>query len=328
MRGLLVVVALAGCGDDDQVFHLPDAPVPPAARGIYVTQAGNSILVFALDATGDVAPARTISGAATGLDLPIGFDVEPVTGDLFVANRRGGTVTVYPPMASGDVAPVKTLTATGMGSPEGVAFTTSGELFVSTCPGCGAGNGGEVGVWHFPAGTSASDRTIGGATNASTMLTNPGSIAVDPDTGQIVIGNSFGGNVSTWEPTASGDGAPARMFSPGAINLQSIAVAGGTVFVTDGSPSKIVQMFPTSATGTPASTSLANGGPLDVMYPGGVAVDGSEDPPVIYLADYSGNAIHVIRLNGKAPDVTVASVDVIRGPATGLAMPLGIRLVK
>lgn len=118
------------------------------------------------------------------------------------------------------------------------------------------------------------------------------------------------------------------MFSPGPINLQSIAVAGNTVFVTDGSASKIVQMFPTSATDMPASASFGNGGPLDVSYPGGVAVDGSESPPVIYLADFSGNAVHVIHLAGTSPDFTVASVDVIKGASTRLAMPLGIRIVK
>lgn len=328
MRHLLLVVALVGCGDDDQVFHLPDAPIPPAARGIYVTLPGNAIAVFPLDAKGDVAPLRTISGAATGLNLPLGIDVEPVTGNLFVANRRGGTVTVYNPMASGDVAPLQTLTATGMGSPEGVAFTTSGELFVSTCPGCGAANGGDVGLWHFPANSTTSDRRVGGTSNAATMFTNPSSIWIDPATGELVVGNSFGGNVSTWDPAASGDVAPTRAFSPGSINLQSLAVAGGTVFVTDGTPTKIVQMFATSATGTAQATALANGGALNVQYPGGIAIDGSEDPPVIYLADYTGNAIHVIHLAGTAPAFTLGAVDVIKGPSTGLTMPIGVRLIK
>jgi DNA-binding beta-propeller fold protein YncE len=325
MRGWLVVALLGACGGDDAVHHLPDAPIPPAARGIYVTLPGNAIAVYSLDAKGDVAPLRTISGAATGLDLPLGIDVEPVTGDLFVANRRAGTVTVYPAMASGDVAPIKTLTAAGMGSPQGVAFMPTGELFVSTCPGCGQGNGGEIGIWHFPPGSTTSDRRLGGA---ATQFTNPSSIWLDPDSGELVVGNSFGGNVSSWDPAASGDVAPKRAFSPGAINLQSLAVAGGTVFVTDGSPSKIVQMFATNATGTPTAASLANGGSLNVSYPGGIAVDGSESPPVIYLADFFGNAIHVIRLSGTAPDYTLGTVDVIRGPASGLTMPLGVRLIK
>ena len=327
-RTLLLTACLAACGGDDQVHHLADAPIPPAARGIYITLPGNAIAVFPLEAKGDVAPLRTISGNMTGLNLPLGIDVEPVTGNLFVANRRGGTVTVYNPMTSGNVAPLATLTAMGMGSPEAVAFAPSGELWVSTCPGCGASNGGDSGLWHFPAGSTTSDRRLGGTSNANTMFTVPGSLWLDPDTGELVVGNSFGGNVSIWDPSASGDVAPSRSFSPGSINLQSLAVAGSTIFVTAGVSSSIVQMFSTSSTGTPTPATLGSGNGLSVQYPGGIAVDGSENPPVIYLADYMGNAIDVIHLSGDAPGYKVASVDVISGPTTGLVMPIGVRLIK
>jgi DNA-binding beta-propeller fold protein YncE len=324
---LLLITCLAACGSDDQVHHLGDAPIPPQARGIYITQAG-AVSMFALDATGDVAPIRTITGTATGLSVPIGFDVEPVTGNLYVANRTGGTVTVYPPDGTGNRTPEKTLTATGMGSPEGVAFTTAGDLFVSTCPSCGTANGGQVGVWHFAPNSTTSDRTIGATTNASTGFTNPGTLAIDPDTGELVVGNSFGGNVATFLQSASGDVAPAHAFVPAATNLQSIAVGGGIVFVTSPGGGGVVQMYTTSATGTPTPASISNGGALMVNYPGGVAVDLVESPPVIYLADYFGNALHVIHTAGTAPDLTVARVDVIKGPATGIQGPLGIRVVR
>ncbi|CAN5905609.1 hypothetical protein BH11MYX3_BH11MYX3_18290 [soil metagenome] len=324
---VLPLIAL-GCGDDDRVHHLADAPIPPAARGLYVTQEGGSIAVFALDATGDAAPIRSISGPATGLNLPIGIDVEPVTGFLYVANRRAGTVTVYTPEAIGDVAPVKTLTATGMGSPEGVAFTTAGDLYVSTCPGCGGGNGGQTGVFRFSAGSTTSDATLGGAANANTGFTNPGSIAIDPDTGELVIGNSFMGNISTFSAGVSGDVAPARAFSPGSLNLQSIAVAAGTVFVAAPGSGSVLKMFPTSATGTPAPTMIQNGGALSVTYPGGVFVDGGGSSPVLYIVDYMGNAVHIVHTTGVAPDLSVATVDTIRGAATTLSGPLWVRLVR
>ncbi len=324
----LLLLALAACGEDSRVHHLADAPFPPAARGLYVTQEGGSIVVFAPDATGNAAPVRTIAGAATGLNLPIGIDVEPVTGFLYVANRRAGTVTVYPPEAIGDVGPVKTLTATGMGSPEGVAFTTSGDLYVSTCPGCGGGNGGQIGVFRFSAGSTASDATLGGTSNASTGLTNPGSLAIDPDSGELVIGNSFGGNISTFPAGASGDVLPVHAFSPGAINLQSIAVAAGTVFVAAPGSGSVLQMFPTGATGTPAPTLIKNGGALSVTYPGGVFVDGGGSSPVLYIVDYMGNAIHIVHTTGVAPELVVGSVDTIRGAATTLSGPLWVRLVR
>jgi len=325
--GCLFMLLVAACGDDSRVHHLPDGPpFPDAAKGIYVTLAGNKLTVYALDAVGDAAPLRTISGAATGLNLSLGFDVQPGTGDLFVANRMGGTVTVYPPEATGNVAPTKTLMATGMGSPAGVVFATNGDLYVSTCPGCGASNGGLSGVFRFPAGSNTSDATLGGTTNTNTMFTNPG-VTIDPDTGNLVVGNSFGGNVSTFPASATGDVAPIRAFSPGAINLQSVGVAAGTVFVTSGTGAAI-QMFPIGATGTPTPVTMANGGMLNVNYPAGLFIEGAGTQPVIYLADFFGNKIHIIQTAGSAPAFTVASVQTIEGPSTGLVMPIGVKIVR
>jgi hypothetical protein len=329
LHAVVVAAGLAACGGDDAVHHLPDAPIPPipeAARGIYITQ-GAGISVFALDATGDVAPVRTISGSMTGLSVPLGFDVEPGTGFLYVANRTGSTVTVYPPDGAGNIAPLKTLTAPGMGSPASVVFTPTAELFVATCPNCGTSAGGQIGVFHFAPGAMTSDRRIGGATNAMTGFTNPG-VTLDVATGLLVIGNSFGGNVSTFTQDASGDVAPLRSFQPMASNLQSIAAGGDTIFVTDPGGAGLIQMYPLAATGSPTPATINNGGMLAVNYPGGVAVDLASDPPVIYLADYFGNALHVIHLAGSAPGFTVGSVEVIKGASTGLNGPGGIRVVR
>ena len=44
--------------------------------GIYVTTVGNKVLVFPLTASGNAAPSRVITGAATGLALPIGMAMD------------------------------------------------------------------------------------------------------------------------------------------------------------------------------------------------------------------------------------------------------------
>lgn len=67
--------------------------------GIAVTDlgtlgAGESVLEFAADATGDVAPVKKISGPATQLSAPTAIAVLPF-GALAVANSTGGSVTVY-----------------------------------------------------------------------------------------------------------------------------------------------------------------------------------------------------------------------------------------
>jgi hypothetical protein len=232
MRGTLpLLIALAaGCTtSDDTKHHYLDAATavdatPAVAPGIYVTNPGGAILVFASDATGDVAPIRTITGPSTKLSVPIGLAVDG-QGQLYVANRTGSAVTVYAPTASGDAAPIRTITATGMGSPETLALGPAGDLFVATCPGCGTAAGGIAGVFHVPAGASTSDTSLTGPT---TGMTFP-SLAGDPG-GELVVANSFGGVVGTFAAGATGDAAPLRSFQPaGSQNIQGAVAGGGLI---------------------------------------------------------------------------------------------------
>src|SRR6202020_734490 len=99
---------LVACGGDG-VRHITDAPPSSAGSdaggsgsgsavnlstpGIYVTNASNTISIFAIDATGNAAPVRAITGSATGLALPIGVQVDHLN-NIYVANRVGSTITV------------------------------------------------------------------------------------------------------------------------------------------------------------------------------------------------------------------------------------------
>ena len=51
-------------------------------------------------------------------------------------------------------------------------------------------------------------------------------------------------------------------------------------------------------------------------------------PPVVYLVDFSGNAIYVIQTSGVPPNLTLQSVTTISGQATGLSEPLDVLVVK
>ena len=310
---------------------VPQAPPQDAgsgtpAAGIYVTEVGNSVLVFPLTASGNTPPMRTLSGPATGLSLPIGI-ANDSQGNLYVANREGSTVTVYPAMASGNTAPVRTLTATGMSSPQGLAVAVGDDVYVSTCPGCGESAGGETAIFHFPAQATASDFSIFGE---DTDLFYPGSIALGdntPDVGQVLyVANAFGDDVVSFNPGASGDAVPFARFNPldEEANIQSMAYGGSTLFI--GLPGTGVGLFPTNSTGNPnPSSSLL---PSGFDYPGGVAVDTSVTPPVVYLVDYGGNAIYILHTAGTLPNLTIASITTISGASTGLDGPLDILVVK
>ncbi len=325
---------------DDQNNHavslrvLPPPPAPPPppdggtgsqAAGIYVA-VRDSVLVFPLSANGNTAPLRTITGAQTGLSQPIGVAMDS-QGNLYVANRGGSTVTVYAPMANGNVAPLRTLTATTMGAPEGLAMAVGDDLFVAACPSCGETPGGDTAVFHFPAGATTNDFVIEGA---NTDLSSPVGIAlgdVVPASGQqpLYVANSFGGDVVTFSPGATGNATPLATFNPGdETQIQSLAYGSNTLLLGD--PNVGVTLFPTNASGnaTPSSSLVPSG----FEYPGGVFVDVSVSPPTVYLADWEVNALYVIHTAGTLPNLSIESVVTISGGATGLDEPLGVLVVK
>jgi hypothetical protein len=322
---LAVLLLVTACGDDS-ARHIIDSPKglgPQVAPGIYVTTAASSILAFDLAATGDAAPFRTISGATTMLSLPIGLTVDH-DGNIYAANRTGSAVTVYGPTASGDVAPIRILTATGMLSPQGLLRGPDDDLIISTCPGCGSSAGGDVGVYHFPRGSDTSDYSI---TGTATGFTVPSSPAIDFATNTLVVGNSFGGAIETFSTGQQGNVAPMGSFTPagGGYNLQSLSLGTTTIAMT--SPTTGIDFFARDATGTAAPLASIPASAFGLSYPGGIYIDTTVTPTLIYLIDYTGNAIHVLEMAGTEPNQTISAMHTIGGPATMLSSPLDIVVV-
>jgi sugar lactone lactonase YvrE len=99
---------------------------------IYVANIAGSITVFAAGATGNVAPLRTITGAATGLNGPGGITLDS-SGKIYVANGNGNSITVFAAGANGNVAPVTTIAgaSTLLAEPDGLVVGSNGSLFVT-----------------------------------------------------------------------------------------------------------------------------------------------------------------------------------------------------
>jgi hypothetical protein len=331
LAGALALALTACGGDGDPATPPPVATTTPtsngsATPGIYVTNQNNSVTVFALDASGNATPARTISGANTGLSLPIGIGVDR-QGNLYVANREGGTVGVFPVDASGNVAPTRSISSPGMGSPQGIALGAGDDLYVATCPNCGGGNGGDTGVFHFATNATASDYEIAGA---NTGFTVPVGVNLDKDK-NVYVANAFGGNVAVFAPGNSGNTLPIRSFTMnqgGNAQSQNLGANSGANAFAIGMPGRGVQLYDTTASGAadPVAT-LAASSSFPLSYPAGVFFDNSVTPPVVYVNDYGASAIYVIQTAGTAPNLTIASVRTIQGGATGLSAPLGITVV-
>jgi DNA-binding beta-propeller fold protein YncE len=68
-----------------------------------------SITFHADDAKGDAAPLRTIEGDLTGLNWPMGIDVDVTHDEIAVANYGDSSVRIFRRGVGGDVGPVRTI---------------------------------------------------------------------------------------------------------------------------------------------------------------------------------------------------------------------------
>ena len=85
---------------------------------VYVANDGeNSILVFRVTDSGDVAPYRIIAGSETQIKNPTGVVVDVINDELIVANMGNHRATVYPRTAQGNVAPIRTIRGGPTGAP-------------------------------------------------------------------------------------------------------------------------------------------------------------------------------------------------------------------
>jgi 6-phosphogluconolactonase (cycloisomerase 2 family) len=85
-----------------------------------------TITVYRLNANGDEAPVRTITGPKTGLDWPGAMSIDSDTGDLYVANDMGQDIIAFHSTDDGDVAPSRVIKGshTGLSYPVGVFADT------------------------------------------------------------------------------------------------------------------------------------------------------------------------------------------------------------
>lgn len=83
--------------------------VDPLHDEVFVVS-NTALRVFSRAATGNVAPLRVLSGAATGFAGLRGVDVEPFTGEIAVIRTiPTEAVLFFARTAAGDIAPLRTI---------------------------------------------------------------------------------------------------------------------------------------------------------------------------------------------------------------------------
>src|SRR2546426_671829 len=186
-----------------------------AAGNVYVTNnqyraTGNgiypSVTVYAPGAGGTAAPTRTITGAHTGMNGPVGI-ARDAAGNLYGANAGNSccglvnSITVYGARARGDAAPTATIVGgnTGLDGPSAGAVDAAGHLYVANA------DGNSITVYGSRAtGNATPSATI---TGGSTGLYRPVGIALDV-AGRIYVANSGDNSITVYAAGASGNAAP------------------------------------------------------------------------------------------------------------------------
>jgi hypothetical protein len=215
---------------------------------LYVANlAASSILVFdnATTKTGNTAPDRTISGAATTLNAPNALALDSGNSLLYVADGPNVLVFANPATINGNTSPIRTL---GMGFGAGALFLdqTNNRLFAANTL------GDQIAVYDnasgLPSGVVVANRTISGA---STGLNRPSGLGLD-GTGRLVVSNLNAPSITIYASaaTANGNLAPAATISgaltglgnPTQLALNNSPGSGdtGDVYVADGTAASVL----------------------------------------------------------------------------------------
>ena len=302
----------------------PGAPliiVDVPSQSLYVSNStGGSVIAFAPNANGNVAPIRVIPTNTLSLNhIPIGGGGNPggiaQNGGTTLWTEPSTNSTVQAQAGVGNTSPFSMVIGMCGGFSGGALLHPAGIAVASGAVWVTNNNGTAILKVH-QCGGSAPYTTISGA---ATTLNNASGIAFDGANNIYVINN--GNQLLKFAATATGNVAPIASLStpPGALfGAAGIAVSGATIYVAD-SVSNQISEYPTSLPNSIPTVTLS-GTNTQLATPTGVAVDAIGN---IYVANSASNAITVY-----APGAigNVAPIRTISGASTTLNGPLGVAI--
>src|ERR1700691_5208279 len=193
--------------------------VDPASGDIYSVEndIGDVIVMFPHDATGDVAPKRTLKVTHRAFAMA----VDESTKELFLSVQYPPQVAVYSKTASGDDKPIRLLQGnnTRLSDSHGLAIDTKNKLlFINNwgnisdykVPGSGRFEAPSITVYALNAdGDAPPLRIIQGP---KTQMDWPGAMSIDPATGDLYVANDMGQSVIVFHSKDQGDVVPSRII--------------------------------------------------------------------------------------------------------------------
>jgi hypothetical protein len=282
------------------------------------TVGAGSITVYSRTASGNTAPLRTLSGAATGLFNPAGLFVDTINNEMVVGNSNN-SITVYSRTASGNTAPLRTLSgaATGFDRTASVFVDTiNNELIVANL---GTAGNTSVRVYARTAnGNTAPLRTLSGA---ATGLSVAFSAAVDPVRDELVVTNFNNNSITVYSRTASGNTAPLRtltgaatgIFQPAGLVVDRV---NNELVVTANDPVNAIGVYNRTASGNTAPIRAIIGAATGLFQPLGLIVDTVNNELLV-----ANGPVNDIIVFNRTASGNSGPIRALIGAATGLNAP-------
>ena len=287
---------------------------------IIVGDRDDAILVFDIDASGDVVPKRRIAGDNTRLNFLWGIALAESSQELIVT-AGGGSVLYFPITGDGNIFPIRELAgdATMVTFPVGIGYHAATDtIFV---------NNDEP-----PGGVFSFARTAGG--NIPPLrriedMTFHNSVWVRDGTDEIYVTQHVQAAISVFPVDGDGDIAPTRVIGGPATTLHLpshgyVDEDNGEVAVADyGASTDAVITFAVDADGDVAPIRSIRGAATTFQKPYDVAHDPTNDE--IFVVDGITQAVLVF---DRTDDGDVAPKRVIAGASTGFSHPAWVVLAR
>jgi len=297
---------------------------PAGATYYYTTDATtNTLTAYPLAANGNVAPSRTVSGAATGLAFPRRI-VADAANDLYVANASATpeSITVYAPQPNGNVAPIRTIQGanTILTGPDGIALDATNTLYVTDCGTCYLGSP-PTAILVFAAGANGNVAPIREITGANTNLDDITDVSVD---GTSLLVSNYGSSAITIYPiTANGNVAPTATLAGANTDIANPECVTtdktGAIYVCNATANTIT-VYPAGSVGNAAPTRTLGGANTLLSDPVSAIFDAAGN---MYVANADDDTITVY---GPGANGNQAPLYTLTGANTGLNAPIGLTL--